>query len=358
VKPLDASAIRGILVRGTNWVGDAVMSVPALRLVRARFPSARITLLVRPWVKDVHSAVDFIDELVVYDRGASHRGPAGFLRLARELRRRRFDLALLLQNAFEAALLAWCAHIPLRLGYARDARSWLLTHPCRIDPPVRAAHQVYYYLGILSAAGLAPPRLWEDKDYRPSIRIGVSDADLQSARRLLAGSGIADGDTLIGLNPGASYGPAKRWLPDRYAALADRIAERYRARIVLFGAAAEREIAGEVARKMRRPAVVLAGRTRLGELMGLIAQCRLLVTNDSGPMHLAAALGVPQVAIFGSSSEVATGPLGPDARIVKHPVGCSPCFLRRCPIDFRCMTRIAVEDVFAAAASQLEAPTV
>jgi lipopolysaccharide heptosyltransferase II len=345
--------IRKILVRGTNWVGDAVMSVPALKEIRRLFPAAHITLLVRPWVKDVYSAADFVDEIEEYDKQGAHRGWAGFTRIVSELRGQGFDLAILLQNAIEAALIVWKAGIPRRMGYSRDARRMLLTHPCKIDPAVKKVHQVYYYLGILSAAGLLPPRLWEDRRYHPSIQIGVRQADRLEARRILHSHGIQDAEPVIGLNPGAYYGPAKRWLSDRYASVADRLAEKHSARIVIFGLPEELRIAEGIARAMKHQAVILAGRTTLARLMGLINACSLIVTNDSGPMHIAAALNVPQVAIFGSTSAVATGPLGARAKIVSHAVECSPCFLRECPIDFRCMTRITVDDVLIVVDSML-----
>ncbi len=333
------------------------MSVPALKEVRRLFPRSRITLLVRPWVKDVYSAVDFVDEVVEYDKRGVHRGWAGLRRLVSELRKQNFELAILLQNAIEAALIAWLSGIPQRLGYARDGRRIFLTHPCKIDPALKNVHQVYYYLGILSAAGLLPPRLWENSRYRPSMEIGIRGTDRDEAKRILSAHGIEKDATIVGLNPGASYGSAKRWLSDRYASVADSLAERHSARIVIFGSPAEREIAEEVAHQMKQPAAVLAGLTTLGQLMALIKECRLLVTNDSGPMHLAVALNVPQVAIFGSSSEISTGPLSEQAKVVKHPVECSPCFLRECPIDFRCMTRITVDEVFSAADQKLRSHT-
>jgi heptosyltransferase-2 len=343
MKRLDTSGVRRILVRGTNWVGDAVMSVPALRELRARFPGAHIALLVRPWVRDVYGAADFVDEVLEYDRAGAHRGPAGFLRLARSLAERRFDLAVLLQNAFEAALLAWLARIPLRLGYARDGRSPLLTHACRIDPEARRAHQVYYYLGLLAGAGLGPEHPWADPGYRPSLGLAVRPEDRAAARALAAAAG--NGGPLVALNAGAAYGGAKRWPAERFAAVADLLVERAGARVLLVGSERERSIAAEVAARMRARTLDLTGRTTLGELMGLLAECRLLVTNDSGPMHLAAALEVPQVAIFGSSSPEATGPLAADSRVARHAVPCSPCFLRECPIDFRCMLRLGVDEV-------------
>lgn len=345
---------RNILIRGTNWVGDSVIAVPAMREIRRLFPEAKISLLVRPWVRDIYAAAEFVDEVLEYDKLGAHRGWAGFRRLVSDLRRRRFDLAVLLQNAFEAAWIARCAGIPQRVGYARDGRGWLLTHACRVDPALRDLHQAYYYLGILVGAGLLADRPWEHRNRPLQVGLRVRESDRLSAERILRSAGVQSGDVVIGLNPGAYYGEAKRWFADRYARTADVLAEQYRARVLIFGSAGDRRVADEVAAKMSQPSVVLAGRTTLGELMGLIRECSLLITNDSGPMHLAAALDVPQVAVFGSTSDVATGPLSPLATVVKQRVDCSPCFLRQCPTDFRCMKRVTVEQVVEAARERLE----
>jgi len=354
VKQINPEGIRKILIRGTNWVGDAVMSIPAMREIRRIFHHAHITLLVRPWVRDVYADVDFVDRVLEHDKQGVHAGWSGLRRLATQLKHEQFDLAILFQNAFEAAFLAWSARIPVRLGYARDARSILLTHACQIDPQLRNVHQAYYYFGILAGAGLMEDRLWERPDYPLRIQIGVRDEDRKAAREILRAHGVDKGHLVIGLNPGAYYGGAKRWLSDRYASVADELAGKCEARIVIFGAPGERRIAEEIAEKMKGKPVILAGQTTLGQLMGLIKECRLLITNDSGPMHLAAALDVPQLAIFGSTSEIATGPLSSRAEIIKHPVECNPCFLRECPIDFRCMTLITVERVLGAAIKKLE----
>jgi heptosyltransferase-2 len=354
MKAIRPETIETILIRGTNWVGDAVMSIPAMREIRRIFDRAHISLLVRPWVQDVYSAVDFVDEVIPYDRESEYRGWNGVRRAASRLALRRFDLAILLQNAFEAALLTWLARIPQRLGYARDGRGFLLTHGVPIDRHIRSVHQCFYYLDILSGAGLLPPEMWRRPDYRPSIRIGVRDSDTKAARQMLRDAGIEPGEILVGINPGAFYGGAKRWLSERYAEVADALSTEYGARIAIFGAGEETRIAHEVAGYMRHKPVVLAGRTTLGNLMGLLAQCSLLITNDSGPMHLAAALGTAQLAIFGSTSEIATGPLSPRAEVIKHPVDCSPCFLRECPIDFRCMKSVTAERVVAAARMKLD----
>jgi heptosyltransferase-2 len=354
VKDIQPERIKKLLVRGTNWVGDAVMSVPALKEIRQRFPNAHISLLVRPWVRDVYADVNCVDEILTYEKPGRHETWLGMRRLAVELRPHRFELTILFQNALEAALIAFWARIPIRIGYARDGRGWLLTHPVRIDPEVTRVHQAYYYLGILSGSGLLEDKLWRRPEYRiKSLSVGVRASDMAAAREILRAQGINPGERIIGINPGASYGSAKRWLPERFAAVADSLAGEFNARIVIFGAANERRIAEEIAAKMTVKPTILAGRTTLGELMGLIRECDLFLTNDSGPMHLAAALHVPQLAIFGSTSEIATGPLHEHAQVIKHQVDCNPCFLRECPIDFRCMIGISVEEVAAAARAKL-----
>jgi heptosyltransferase-2 len=197
-------------------------------------------------------------------------------------------------------------------------------------------------------------RVWERPDYSlDSVKVGVSEPDRAAARELLGRQGAGPAGPVIGLNPGAAYGGAKRWPAERFAAVADALASQYDARVLIFGSAGELALAHQVASHMTTRPMILAGKTTLGQLMGLIEHCGLFITNDSGPMHLAAALGVPQLAIFGSTSEQATGPLSDRARIIKHPVECNPCFLRECPTDFRCMLEISVNEVVEAARAQL-----
>lgn len=354
MKPVNPAEVGRVVIRATNWVGDAVMSVPALREIRRLFARAHIAIIVRPWVRDVYAGADFADELIVYDKEGLHRGLTGLLGFAGRLRSHRFDMAILLQNAFEAALISWLAGVPRRTGYSRDARSLLLTDPCEVDPEVREQHQAYYYLGILAANGWIARTPWRDPGFVLSIRLDTREEDRQAARDLLARHGLGGCRQLVGINAGASYGGAKRWPLERFAAVADALADEPGIGVALFGSPSEADIARQVAARMRRTPAVLAGQTTLGQLMALISLCRLFITNDSGPMHLAAALDVPQIAIFGSTSEVATGPLGGKAQVIKHPVECSPCFLRECPIDLRCMTSVTVERVLEAARARLQ----
>lgn len=339
-----------ILVRATNWVGDAIMALPALRAVRRRFPEAQVSVVAQPYVADIYGGQQICDELIAYDPKGIHAGVRGRERLAQELRAQKFDVALLLQNAFDAAWLAWRAGIPERIGYARDARSWLLTRaipvPRRGEIP---AHEAYYYLELLRRAG------WIDRlPVLEPIRLRVEPAPLERADSRLREAGAPAGTIRIAVAPGAAFGSAKCWELDRYAALADRLIADFGASVILFGTASEREVADRIAALMRFHPLNLAGKTPVGELPALFAACNLFVGNDSGAMHVAAAVGLPVVAIFGPTDPEGTAPVTPQQTLVQQHVSCSPCFLRHCPVDHRCMTRVTVDAVYAAARARME----
>jgi heptosyltransferase-2 len=333
-----------ILVRATNWIGDAVMSLPALEALRTRFPQAEIVLLAKPWVGELYWYHPAVSRQIVYDPEGMHKGPRGFWKLIQTLRAEHFDTAILFQNAFHAAWMAWCARIPLRVGYARDSRSTLLTEAVEVPPAATYGHQVNYYLHLLFRAGLI-----DKPEPIREIRLILTAAEKKWAAKRLESLGLPGPRFLVGLNPGAFFGPAKRWLVERYATLADRLVGGLHADVLIFGSPAERPLAEAIAWAMKHTPTIVAGKTTLRQLMALLAQCHLMVTNDSGPMHLAAALGLPLVAIFGSTDERATGPVGPHARVVKHRVACSPCGLRECPVDFGCMNGVTVDEVYRVA---------
>ncbi len=341
-----------IMVRATNWIGDALISLPALEALRARFAEAEIVLVSKPWVSEIYQHCESPLRQIVYDPAGAHRGPKGFKSLVAELRRERFDAAVLFQNAFQAAWMAWRAGIPRRIGYARDGRSSLLTEAVGVPPPGAYGHQAYYYLQLLFRAGL----IARPEPVRPlgQPRLHLRDAEKTWAVRRLEMLGLAGRRVLVGLAPGAAFGPAKRWLADRFAALADRLIGELHADVLIFGSAAEQPLAEAVARAMQHTPLVVAGKTTLTQFMALAGACRVMITNDSGPMHLASALGLPVVAVFGSTDERATGPLGARARVVKRPVPCSPCGLRVCPIDFRCMRRVGAGAVGKAVSDLLK----
>jgi len=325
-----------ILIRGPNWVGDAVLSIPAMKAIRAHFSDAEITLLVRPWVSGLFVSAPFVDKLW------SAPKPSRLLdwtRLTRQIRSRRFDLAVVFPNSFESALMIFLGRVPRRVGYATDGRTWMLTNA--VSPRPGRPHQVHYYLDLVKTLSIDIER--------PSIEIEATSEERAQARRLLNVDGIPSGNRFLVLNPGAAFGSAKRWPIDRFAEAADILARELSLDVAIIGSAGERLIAEDLRDHMKRRAAVLSGKTSLETLIGILAESSLMITNDSGPMHIAAALGVPTVAVFGSTDDNVTGPYGPHTRIVKHPVECSPCLLRECPIDHRCMTRVLVEDVCRAA---------
>ena len=362
-RALQPEKIKRLLIRGTNWVGDSVMSLPALKRVRQIFPRAHITLLVASWVSGIYDEVQCADEVLIYDREQEHRGMRGRLKLVQVLQKGGFDAALLLQNAFEAALLARLAKIPIRAGYNRDGRGWLLTHPIPIDPRIHKLHQTYYYLDLIDQlvsgdrsalrALEAPVKNGRYFSQMPDISISLSSQRKEAARLRLQEQGVDLQKILIGVNPGAFYGSAKRWFSSRYAQLLDRLIEHHGVEVAIFGSPNEVPIAQSIRSFMRHRPIILSGKTQLSELIAMIACCNLFITNDSGPMHLAAALRVPTLAIFGPTDEVATGPVSPTAVVLKKEVECSPCLLRECPIDHRCMTRMTVDEVYRQATQLL-----
>ncbi|MFN0172904.1 MAG: lipopolysaccharide heptosyltransferase II [Bryobacteraceae bacterium] len=334
-----------ILVRATNWVGDAVMSLPAIREIRGAFPRAHLAVLARPWVADLYRRELAIDRVIPYTAASGPRDWTTKWRAARDLRRQRFDCAILLQNAFEAALVTWLARIPVRIGYDRDARGCLLTRavpvPNRGEIP---AHQRHYYFELLRRAGLI-----EGMPHVDSIRLeGIPDA-VAAGRARLQAAGVAL--PLIGVSPGAAYGNAKRWIPEHFAEAAAYLARTRGASVALFGSTQERPLCETIAAMIPgTPVHVFAGTTSLGQFIEMAAACELFLTNDSGAMHIASALAVPTVTIFGATDDVATGPTGPLTRIVRQPVECSPCLLRECPIPGHpCMTRVKPDRVAAVA---------
>ena len=332
--------VRKLLIRGTNWIGDAVMTLPAMASIRETFPAARIAVLAKPWVADLYRLCPHVDEIVLLESPGRHDGIMGKFRLATDLKDKAFDAAILLQNAIEAAIITCMARIPIRAGYNSDARGWLLTHAVKRTQAVREIHQTHYYLEMVKALGC--------RDTGIQVRLEPTAEDRARAEVILT-SFQAQDTPLIGIAPGATYGAAKKWFPERFSAIADRLAEEWNAKILLFGSQADEESTQGVVQHARHPFIDLAGKTNLRDAMAVMARCDLFISNDSGLMHVAAALGIPTVAIFGSTNPVTTGPVGSKTFIVRKEVPCSPCLKTTCPTDFRCMDMISVEDVYQAA---------
>jgi heptosyltransferase II len=340
-----------LLIRATNWVGDAILALPALYAVRSKFPDAHISILARPYVADIYRGQGVCDELIAYDPIGEHRGWTGRQRLISDLRSRHFDVALLLQNAFDAAWLAWRAQIPQRIGYARDARSLLLSKAiavpkCGEIPP----HEKFYYLELVRRAG------WLDTlPQVDQIELQVSDSARRQAAQTLVDAGARPHARRIAIGAGASYGSAKCWPPERFAEWANRFLAHNDADVILFCTAADAPVSNAILANMHRKPIDLTGKTAIADLPGLLSRCHLFLGNDSGAMHIAAAVGLPVVAIFGPTDPFGTAPVTPRRTIVQQKPYCSPCFLRRCPTDHRCMKQVSPDMVEAATTPWLTA---
>lgn len=346
MSPLDLDRIENILVRSTNWLGDAVMTTPALDALRSRCPRARITVLANKLTAPLFSPHPSVDEVITFDRAGRHKGVSGRLRLAAELRKHSFDLAVLLPNSFDSALVAFLAGIPKRLGYRSDGRGLLLTHGVPVTGRTKRLHHVDCYRELLASCGIPP--------VSGGLSLHLAENEQERAAHLLAEAGIGANDFLLGINPGAAYGSAKRWYPDRFAVVARELSSRWGAKVLITGGPAEAEIAADIAASLGGDCLNTAGKTDLRLLMALIGRCNFFVTNDSGPMHVAAALGTPLVAIFGPTDSTTTSPYSPHARVVRVAADCAPCLKRECPTDHRCMTGVTPEQVIDAAVSLRE----
>jgi heptosyltransferase-2 len=339
---LPKAGLDKILIRGTNWIGDAVMTLPAIASVRAAYPRAHMAILAKPAVTDIYRLFTAADEIIPYEK--KFDTPFGVFRLAYALKQKKYDAAILLQNAIEAAIIARAAGIRVRAGFSSDGRGILLTHAIRRTEAIFNVHQIDYYLEMVKALGCA------DVDRAMHLETHISPVDAKKALRQY----LPESDrNVIGIAPGAAYGPAKRWLAERFAAAGDQLGRDLNARVILFGGNDDRETAGQVRACAQSDMINLAGMTSLKDAVYLISQCKLFLSNDSGLMHVAGALNIPTVAVFGSTNPVTTSPAGEKTILVRKDVSCSPCLKKVCPTDFRCMTLITVSDVVGAAKSLL-----
>ena len=383
-RPAVKPAGRRILVRGVNWLGDAVITAPALQRLREALPDSHITLLTHQKLSSLWQDHPSLDAIITFSSGESPWSVAG------RLRAESFETALVLPNSPRSALEVWLARIPQRIGCAHPWRNWFLTHPvaARLDhermhkrsvseinrlarSPVtdshgplrtthhapRTTHHIHDYLHLAAALGANPEPLPPKLEISAVEIRQAEDALLSDARDNAQGAAPNQPLILLGLNPGAEYGPAKRWPAASFAAVARGVSRRHGNSLWLaFGGAGDWALCDEVARLAGGGVLNLAGKTSLRQLMALLKLCRVVLTNDTGPMHVAAALGTPVVVPFGSTSPELTGPgLPGDARhqLLRSSAPCSPCFRRVCPIDFRCMTSITPERVVQAVQATL-----
>ncbi len=330
-----------ILVRANNWIGDVVLMTPALHSLRTAFPEASITVLAKPWVIPVLKNNSDINNILLYDDQSLHSGLRGTIRLASQLRGQGFHCAILFQRAFEAALLSFLARIPNRAGFTTDARGFLLTHKARPKKRDFSVHRVEHNQRLLAGLGLAP--------ISTNPALPLSQESIRQAKQRLADLGVPANAFLFGLNPGATFGGAKRWPVARFAALSDQIVQAFGAKGIIFGGSSEKVLGDQVIKQLGGKDIFnLAGETSLSEAIALIGLCGLFITNDSGLMHIAAALDIPLVAIFGPTDYRTTSPWSNKYKLVrKTDLSCSPCMKRECPLDHhQCMEAITAQEVF------------
>lgn len=328
-----------IIVRMPNWLGDVVMATPVLADLRAKFKDAKITAMCQANVAGLLKHDPNVNEVYSFQRpsGWIHRHHHG--EIVETLRKGNYDLGVLLPNSFSSAWWFWRGHVENRLGYAANVRSILLNKALPYPIHLETQHLVITYKMLLEPLGIPLSKT--------APKLYLSTHEIDTAKNLLLKQDFTPGkNILVGINPGAAYGTAKCWLPDRFEAVTKRLLENPNVYVIYFGDNTGSKVVNDICLKFPERVINMAGKTNLRELMALISLCSIFLTNDSGPMHIADALGTRLVALFGSTSDVKTGPYNATGKVIHKHVECSPCYKRVCPIDFRCMTRITVDDVY------------
>lgn len=329
---------KNIIVRMPNWLGDLVMATPILTDLRHHWPEAKMTALCQGELGTIIQKDPHINHLLSFKRPKGYWNRQTYDDLIIPLQKEQYDLGILLTNSLSSAWWFWCGHVQNRIGYHTHWRQWLLNYPVAFPKQRDKQHLVITYKMLLESIGIpvskTPPRLY------------ITPQEKQRAKEYLHSYQIQPSDLIIGINPGAAYGSAKCWLPKRFKQLSQRLLDYSNLKIIFFGDKSGAPLVQDICASLPSERVInLAGKTSLRELMALIQTCSIFLTNDSGPMHIASALGIPLIALFGSTSDIATSPYNGGRIIHKH-VLCSPCYRRECPIDFRCMTRIEVDEVY------------
>jgi len=338
---LKPEQIKRIVVRAPTWVGDVAMSVAAMRELRRLFPSAHITAAARHVSADLLREAASVDEVLVQDGSE-------WLPQVRQWREQQFDLAVLLQNSFQSAAIAFLARVPIRIGYRTDRRRIVLTHPVDVPAWKHERHEIYYYLNLVRELERFAYGDSARRHTDPEYTLQISEQRKRTALETLRRNGLRSDSRLALLCPGSINSRAKRWPAERFAALCDLLSQSG-VQVALIGSAAELEISREVSARATRKPIILTGETRVADITGIISVADLLVTNDTGPAHIAAALGTPVLVIFGPTNPATTRPFAPNSEIIRQPPDCAPCMLRDCPIDHRCMTVITADEVFTRA---------
>ncbi|MBX9924602.1 MAG: lipopolysaccharide heptosyltransferase II [Rhabdochlamydiaceae bacterium] len=330
---------QNIIVRMPNWVGDMVMATPVLSDLRKAFPEAQLTAMCRSPISDLLQEDLAINELFSFTKTSRLVRRDEKKNILDRLRKGQYDLGIVLPNTFSSAWWFWQGDVKIRIGYDGAGRRALLSHPLEKPQNIDKQHLISTYKHLLTPLGLAV------SDTKP--RLYLKEKEVEQAKILLSQHGVKSHHKIVGINPGAAYGSAKCWLPERFREVTTRLLQDKDVIIVYFGDLITSNLVKEVCQGLSTRVVNMAGLTSLRELACLISLCNVLLTNDSGPMHIAGALNTPIVALFGSTSSIVTGPWQESTVIQKH-VECAPCYRRTCPIDFRCMKQIEVQEVVQA----------
>lgn len=323
-----------IVVRVPNWIGDSIMCLPSLNSIMKNFPDSQIWIAARNWVKEIFYNLDFSNGVITLLKENSFNH---FYRNINELKKEKFDLGILFTNSFASALLFYLARISQRWGYAKEGRSIFLSKAVAPKNNLMK-HQIYYYLDLLKDLGL--------KVEKPEIHLKISTEENVWAEKVLKQLNIKEKSFIIGINPGAYYGPSKRWSAEKFADLVYKYRSELNSNVFLFGSKNEISLSEEILSYSKIPLFNFTGKTNLRQLMALISKCDLFITNDSGPMHIANALRIPVIAIFGPTEPSHTGPFFPPNIVIYKRVPCAPCNYRICPSDHKCMRDIQVDEVF------------
>jgi len=334
-----------VLIRGVNWVGDTILTFPMVQSLKSIFPQSHLAVLIPRHLQDLWKTFPFVDEVIPFDKKGGLRSFWKDLPLSIFLKKKKFDIAFILPRSFHSAFQIYLARIPVRVGYLGQWRSGLLTHGVPEEQGLFRVHRVHYYQKLVSPLG--------DKGKVPPPHLSLREEDRKWAEDWMRQFGFSDEDLLIGINPGATYGLAKCWFADRFGELGRRLSEKWNATVILFGKEHEKPMAKEVLQKIGQRGIDLTGQTDLLQLASLLERCQLLVTNDTGTMHIASAVGTEVVALFGPTDTVTTGPWGDGHVVIKKDVPCSPCLKRICPKDHQCMKSITVEEVEEAVEAKL-----
>jgi len=337
-----------ILIVNVNWLGDVLFSTPFIRAVKERYQDSFIAVLLHPRCSQMLERNPRIDEIIIYDEEGVHRGILGKARLILSLRKKHFDIAFLLHRSFTKALMVYLAGIPERVGYATKGRAELLTRIA--EEPAEEVHKVEYVLNILNALETGTRTIRQDEGYE----FFSSAEDERSLQMILKQHTVAEGKPLLVIVPGGNW-PPKRWPQENFAALADALIEKYQAALVIACARKDASLASEIRARMKHQPIVLCGELTLSQLGALLKRADLVIANDTGPMHIAAAVKTRVIALFGPTSPKITGPYGKgDYRVLFKNTECAvPCYEVTCP-DNRCMRMILVDDVIRAADELLQ----